>query len=96
MRLNWSGVAGSRADVFRNATRVATTANDGSYTDKLPKRAKGTFSYKVCAAGTQTCSQTVSVGIGGLAQYAGHAVSPWTPAMRFHERQAPRFHARRR
>jgi hypothetical protein len=46
--------------VFRNATLLTTTANDGAYTDSLGKRS-GTFTYQVCDAGTFTCSNTASV-----------------------------------
>ena len=39
---------------------VATVDNTGSYTDKLG-RSTGTFLYKVCVAGTLTCSNEVGV-----------------------------------
>jgi hypothetical protein len=65
VKLAWSGISAHRADVYRNGLHLVTTKNTGSYNDKLPRSASGTFSYKVCAAGTSTCSQTVSVQIGG-------------------------------
>jgi hypothetical protein len=40
---------------------VATTANDGSYTDVLGKELSGTFRYQVCDGATTTCSREVSV-----------------------------------
>ena len=59
--LSWSGATSSTVDIFRNGTRITTTANDGSYTDALGKGAKGTFTYRVCNAGTSTCSSDASV-----------------------------------
>jgi Hypothetical glycosyl hydrolase family 15 len=63
VQLSWSGLKAGRADVFRNGARVATVANSGSYADRRARRDKGTFTYKVCAAGTSTCSQGVSVKV---------------------------------
>jgi subtilisin family serine protease len=61
--LNFAGANGSSVDIYRNGSRIATTANDGLYTDSLSKRAKGTFSYKVCEAGTDNCSAEQSVSL---------------------------------
>lgn len=59
--LTWSGATGTNVDVFRNGALIATTANDGAYTDTLAKGSTGTFIYKVCEAGTATCSANASV-----------------------------------
>ncbi len=61
--LSWSGATGTNVDVWRNGAKLITTANDGAYTDKFGvKLAAGTVrSYKVCRAGTTTCSPTRSV-----------------------------------
>jgi hypothetical protein len=59
--LNWAGAAASNVDIFRNGTRITTTANDGNHVDQLPKNTKGTFTYKVCDAGTSTCSNDSSI-----------------------------------
>ena len=56
--LAWSGATGASVDVFRNGAKLVTTANDGAYTDTV---SKGTYRYKVCAAGTTTCSNEASV-----------------------------------
>jgi PKD repeat protein len=61
VNLTWSGAAGSNVDVYRNGSLITTTANDGSYTDTIGKNASGTFTYKVCQAGTSTCSNNSSV-----------------------------------
>jgi hypothetical protein len=41
--------------------KIVTTANDGFYTDRVGHRVHGTFTYQVCNAGTQTCSNQVAV-----------------------------------
>lgn len=60
--LTWTGSSATNVDVFRNGTRITTTANDGAHTDSsLAKNASGTFTYRVCNAGTTTCSNDSSV-----------------------------------
>lgn len=58
--LTWSGATSTSVDVYRNSTKVTTTLNDGAYTDKPPKTTT-TATYKVCEAGTTTCSNEVTV-----------------------------------
>lgn len=57
--LKWANATGSSVDVFRNNVKLVTTANDGLHTDTLSIR--GTYSYKVCNAGTTVCSSTQTV-----------------------------------
>ena len=64
MRLSWSGATSTNIDVNRNGVVVATTPNDGSYTDSTGVTGRASFVYKVCDAGTQTCSNTVTVNFG--------------------------------
>ena len=59
--LTWSGATSTSVDVFRNGGKLTTTGNDGAYTDTLTKGTNGTFTYKVCEAGTTTCSNDSSV-----------------------------------
>ncbi|WP_373060603.1 S8 family peptidase [Gemmatimonas sp.] len=58
-RLTWSGATTTNVDLYRNAARFVTTANDGSYNDS--RIARGTWTYKVCNAGTTICSPDVTV-----------------------------------
>lgn len=58
--LAWTGASGTYVDVYRNGTLITTTANDGFYTNNLNKL-RGTFIYRVCEAGTSTCSNEASV-----------------------------------
>ena len=54
--LSWSGASSSSVDVYRDGEKIATPANDGDYTDETNNRGGGSLTYKVCEAGTQTCS----------------------------------------
>jgi subtilisin family serine protease len=54
--LSWSGASSVRVDVYRDGTRIATADNTGSYTDVTNFRGGGTLTYRVCEAGTNTCS----------------------------------------
>ena len=59
--LAWSGATGASVDVYRNGALRATTANDGAQSDNLGRNPRGTFTYRVCQAGTSTCSNDASV-----------------------------------
>ena len=59
--LIWSGATSTSVDVYRNGTRVATTGNDGAHTDNIGKSGNGRYTYKVCEAGTATCSAEVTI-----------------------------------
>jgi len=48
-------------DIYRNGVVVATTGNDGFYTDSPGGRGPATYTYQVCNEGTQTCSNQVTV-----------------------------------
>ncbi len=67
--LAWTGGASS-IDVHRqnpgaaSFTLIATSTNDGSYRDNLGKRpASGTYTYRVCTAGTTLCSGNATVSV---------------------------------
>ena len=47
--------------MFRDGAKISTTANNGAYTDNIGKKGGGSYTYKVCEAGTTTCSNEVSV-----------------------------------
>jgi hypothetical protein len=59
--LQWSGLSGASVDVYRNAAKVMTTPNDGAQTDGPGAKGSATYVYKVCAAGTQTCTPNRTV-----------------------------------
>lgn len=60
--LSWTGASGATVDVRRNGTVIATTDNDGAYTDVTGSKGGGSYSYQVCEAGsTANCSDTQNV-----------------------------------
>jgi hypothetical protein len=59
--LKRNGLSGSSIDVYRNTAVTMTTTNDGTETDSINKKGSFTMTYKVCAAGTTTCSNTATV-----------------------------------
>lgn len=59
--LRWNGATSSTVDIYRNGSRIGTVSNSGSYTDQFGRHASGTFSYKVCAAGGQPCSNQPAI-----------------------------------
>jgi hypothetical protein len=61
VRLTWSGANSINIDVYRNGVVVVTTVNDGSHIDSTGDTGRAQYVYKVCEAGTQTCSNEVRV-----------------------------------
>jgi hypothetical protein len=59
--LSWSGAYGGSVDVYRNGSRIISTANDGFHTDAIGGKGGGSYSYWLCESGTSTCSNTVNV-----------------------------------
>ena len=60
-RLTWSGATSSNIDVNRDGVVIVTVPNNGHYNDSTGTTGQATFTYKVCEAGTQTCSNSVIV-----------------------------------
>jgi hypothetical protein len=57
--LAWSGARSDRIDVYRNGELIARVANDGSHADEIPReRLPPPYRYRVCEAGSATCSAT--------------------------------------
>src|SRR5438067_5034611 len=64
--LSWNGATSSNVDIYRNGVIIATVpSTPGSYTDNTNQKGRATFIYKVCEAGTQNCSNQVTVTFGG-------------------------------
>ncbi len=59
--LAWSGTTSQSVDVHRDGTKIATTDNDGAYTDNIDKKGGATYTYKLCEAGSSTCSNEATV-----------------------------------
>jgi subtilisin family serine protease len=59
--LAWSGGAAT-VDVYRGTAKVKSAiANTGATVDSIKVRGSGSFTYKICNAGTTTCSNTATV-----------------------------------
>jgi len=63
--LFWTGATSANVDVYRDDVLITTVPNTGSYTDSTGQKGNGRFTYKVCEAGTQDCSNLVMVRFGG-------------------------------
>ncbi|HVR42001.1 MAG TPA: S8 family serine peptidase [Thermoanaerobaculia bacterium] len=59
--LSWSGASSTSVDVWRNNSEITTTANDGFHTDSIDARGGGSYTYRVCEAGTLTCSNDATI-----------------------------------
>jgi hypothetical protein len=59
--LRWSGAATSSVNIFRDGVRVLSVPNTGSATDAPNGKGGRTYTYKLCEAGTATCSNPVVV-----------------------------------
>lgn len=60
--LTWTGIDAERVDVEKDGLVVATVANTGTHVDQIGRpRIGDSFTYRVCAAGTDTCSAPVTV-----------------------------------
>jgi PKD repeat protein len=58
--LSWSGSGAESFDVYRDGVRIATVPA-ADYTDNLDRKGSASYRYKVCEAGTSTCSNQATV-----------------------------------
>jgi len=63
VRLNWTGATSASIDVYRNDVLIATTPNAPPflYTDFTGDTGRAEYTYRVCEAGTATCSNDLRV-----------------------------------
>ncbi|HEY4271437.1 MAG TPA: sialidase family protein, partial [Candidatus Udaeobacter sp.] len=63
VRLNWTGATSSSIDVYRDDVLIATAPNAPPflYTDFTGDTGRAQYTYRVCEAGTQTCSNDIRV-----------------------------------
>jgi subtilisin family serine protease len=62
VKLRWDGATGATVDIQRGGVVTVTTTNDGAMRDKVG-RMRARLVYRVCQAGTQVCSNSVSVRV---------------------------------
>jgi hypothetical protein len=58
--LTWRNLTAANVDIYRSGSKISTTSNDGSMTDNIDNKGGGSYSYKVCDAGTTTCTNTAT------------------------------------
>jgi len=58
--LTWSGATDANVDVYRDGGLIATTTNDGAYTDSSGLKGGGSHTHQVCNATTAICSDVVT------------------------------------
>ncbi len=76
--LTWNGATSGSVDIYRNNVRIATVPNTpSSYRDFPGGHGHDTYTYQVCNAGSQTCSNQATVT---FCRFANH--SPSFPARR--------------
>lgn len=64
--LSWGGNSTATAvDIYRNGVKVAGgTSNDGAHRDRIGKGVSGSYTYRVCEAGSTTaCSNETTVSL---------------------------------
>jgi len=63
--LEWSGATSTEVDIKRDGDTIATITNnknnDNFYTDNIDNVGGGSYTYKVCEAGTEICSNEATV-----------------------------------
>jgi thermitase len=63
--LFWNGPTSGNIDIYRNGLLIDTVpAAGGFYTDHINRTGRGTYTYRVCEAGTGNCSNEVTVRFG--------------------------------
>ncbi len=55
--LAWTGLTSTYVDIFRDGVKIIKVSNTGSRTDVLSGTGSSSYAYKVCAAGTLTCTK---------------------------------------
>ena len=59
--LSWTGTNGAEVHIFRDGERIASVEETNEYTDNTDTRGGRSFTYQVCEAGADTCSNEVTV-----------------------------------
>ena len=62
VELTWGGASSANVDIIRDGSVVATTENDGAFTDGIGSKGGATYTYQVCEAEPDTaCSSEETV-----------------------------------
>ncbi|MPZ27079.1 MAG: S8 family serine peptidase [Micromonosporaceae bacterium] len=63
--LAWRDATAPQVDIHRDGDLLTTVPNTGSHTDLVFGRGPGSYTYRVCDAGTSHCSDPETVWFGG-------------------------------
>ena len=77
--LSWTGATGA-VTVYRGTTFVTTNASGGAFTDTIPGKGGGTFTYKVCNATTLLEQRDCDFLAGSRRRPGAHVAARSTPA----------------
>jgi len=58
--IGYQGSSAEMVDIYRNGELIDTVSNTGTYRDRERRASGNTFTYKVCDAGTDACSNEVT------------------------------------
>ena len=59
--LSWSGATGTQVNVYRDGALIATTDNNGAYTDNIGAVGGATYIYQICETDGSACSNESTV-----------------------------------
>ncbi|NDY95170.1 PKD domain-containing protein [Wenzhouxiangella limi] len=59
--LAWGGASSDNVDIYLDGGVLTTTPNDGAYTWSSNNRGGASYTFQVCEAGSNVCSDTVTV-----------------------------------
>jgi hypothetical protein len=60
--LGWSGSQSQTVDIYRDGSKLRNAVvSTGNYLDNIDRKGSGTYSYKICEAGNNICSNTAVV-----------------------------------
>ena len=63
VNLSWSNQPAGNVDIYRGASLIQSNRSGTSYTDSIGTKGSATYTHKVCATGTSTCSNTTTTSL---------------------------------
>ncbi len=61
--LTWYNQPAGNVDIYRGATKIQTNRSGTTYTDSTGAKGSATYTHKVCATGTSTCSNITTTSL---------------------------------
>lgn len=63
VNLSWFNQPAGNVDIYRGATLILSNRSGTTYTDNIGTKGSATYTHKVCATGTSTCSNTTTTSL---------------------------------